>query len=287
MPKKSATKAERWLLSKQIEELRVFASDGEQRKVCVDKPIKDVRQLLRKKPTRFRELMGLVSGSFEVLGGWWGAVGAVTVLRGDVQGWGDIAHQLLLQSFSSWIRHAWITRDQMWDKEVVSCSLMFGVEPHTLCHAIAMGNDSWAHPFGRHLLSNFRNFGRGDRVYFYTEALHPFVLKMFAKWVGEDLDFRPDVEKPLGRYHQIFDTWADPQRFGQAIVDICDYHCEQCFDGPGYPMFVYPPYNIFPVEIISLLRIRRVLGLDTPTIAHRLLDSPLMHPPSSATTGER
>jgi len=63
---------------------------------------------------------------------------------------------------------------------------------------------------------------------------------------------------------------------------VCDYHCQQCFDSPGEQAdFVWFPYNVFPVEILAIQRVRKDLGLSVPLIVHPLLDSPLVQVPST------
>ena len=119
----------------------------------------------------------------------------------------------------------------------------------------------------------------GDNVFFYTERLGPYILKLYSQWTRQELSFRPDVADPLGRYQRVFDKWSSTDELAEAISDICDLHCEESFDVGSYPMFVYPPYNIFPVEILALLRVRSDLGLKTPVIDHPLLRSALCSPP--------
>lgn len=44
-------------------------------------------------------------------------------------------------------------------------------------------------------------------------------------------------------------------------------------------MFVFEPFNILPVEIMAVYRVRRELGLETPIVDHPLIQSPLFSPP--------
>jgi hypothetical protein len=43
----------------------------------------------------------------------------------------------------------------------------------------------------------------------------------------------------------------------------------------GYQEFSWSPYEVFPVEILAVYRLRQLLNLETPAIRHQLMDSPL------------
>ncbi len=60
----------------------------------------------------------------------------------------------------------------------------------------------------------------------------------------------------------------------KAIEAACHYHCARSFEDPnGYPEFAWEPYNVFPVDILAIRRVRDDLGLGTPDVHHPLLDS--------------
>jgi hypothetical protein len=189
----------------------------------------------------------------------------------------------LYDAWAARYRHAFIAYDRSYDepRNPATAALFTGKEALTLCHAIATADDDFAHAFGAHLLVTFEKTDGGDKLYFNSEPLFPFVLKLYSVWVGKEIEFRADVSDPLRRYRQVFDHWHSPSDLGRALLDLCDLHCEEAIDRGGASAFAFHPYNVFPVEIMSILRIRRLLGLDTPEISHPLMETPLLTPPKT------
>ncbi len=233
------------------------------------------------KKGKLQSVYGLINSSLAMLSWECMTKGAIAVLNNDMQGWKELRRGFLYDAWAARYRHAFIVHDNCYDEphNPASAAIFEGKEALTLSHAIATGDDKFARGFGKHLLANFEKTGGGDKVYFYTMPFFPFVLKLFSIWVGKEIAFCADVAQPLGRYQQIFDSWADASSLTAALLDLCDLHCEEAVDKGGYPAFAYHPYNLFPVEIMSIYRIRQSLSLETPQVAHPLLQSKLFYPP--------
>ena len=173
-------------------------------------------------------------------------------------------------------------QDNSYDKNPSSSAIFDGKEALTFCHAIATGDDDFAHGLGKHLISNLERTNGSDKILFYTIPLYPFAMKLYSIWSQIPVTYRADVLQPLGRYQQIFDNWTKPDKLADSLLDICDFHCEESTDAKNaYAAFAFHPYNLFPVEIMSIYRIREKLGLETPHIDHPLLSSLLLNPPKS------
>lgn len=87
----------------------------------------------------------------------------------------------------------------------------------------------------------------------------------------------------LGVYAQIFDVWNEPTKLITALHAAADYHVQN-LDLPPYSdedifEFTGAPYDIFPVEIHAIYRVRQRLGLETPRIDHPLMNTPFGNPP--------
>ncbi|HMP58612.1 MAG TPA: hypothetical protein PKD86_04600 [Gemmatales bacterium] len=285
MIKRKPRLVERWRLESQVRGLTKFIASKEQQDASLNLGTTTIEKLLARKPSKFREVMGYSSGSLTTTGMWQATAGGLSAFSATgpkEANWRQVRLGLIQLAAAAWLRHSWVLREKCWDKESTATSMFDFLEPHTLCHAIATGDDVFAHRFGRHLLANFRLTKGGDRIFFYSFDFLPFAFKLYCTWIGEEITFRDDVANPLGWYQQIFDAWHEPQQLRSALLDICDYHCQQALDQDVSAQFGYHPYNIFPVEIMALLRIRKELGLPTPDFEHKLITgNPLLHPPAT------
>ena len=209
--------------------------------------------------------------------------GAISIIDNDMEGWKELRRGFLYDAWAARLRHAFVVHDNCYDdrQNAVSAAIFdfSGTEALTLCHAIATGDDDFAHSFGRHLLANYEKTNGGDTFFFYFKPFYPFVLKLYSVWIGQEISLRPDVADPLKRYQQVFDHWESSSDLAAALLDLCDLHCAEVVDNSGYPAFSHQPYNLFPVEIMSIFRIRKELGLETPEVDHPLLHSALLKPP--------
>lgn len=230
---------------------------------------------------KMQAVYGLICSSLVTLAGELMTAGAIGVVGGDTRSWEVLRRGFLYDAWAARFRHAFIAFDRSYDqpRNPATAALFIGKEALTLCHAIATADDDFAHAFGAHLLATFEKTAGGDKLYFYNEPFFPFVLKLYSVWVGQEIEFRADVSDPLRRYRQVFDHWHSPSDLGNALLDLCDLHCEEAVDNGGAAAYAFHPYNVFPVEIMAVLRIRRLLGLETPEISHQLLQTPLVTPP--------
>lgn len=77
-----------------------------------------------------------------------------------------------------------------------------------------------------------------------------------------------------GPYTAIFRTWTSPGSLAESIASICDYHLKHIkYSLRDGGEFFTVSSRAFPLEVLCLRRIRRKMGLDTPSISHPLLDS--------------
>ena len=217
---------------------------------------------------------------------WPSTAGAVKVLHGESEGWSQLRLAFLCHAWKIRLRFAVFDEE----KDYAAASYLLvntllssdQIEPHWLAEAIATNDDARAHGFGRKLIQCFHETGVGDPYFFYLIPFQPFMFKLYCLWVGEEISFSDDVADPLGPYQPLIDAWDDEDEFAEALVQACDYHCQESFDrAKGYPPFVWGPYDVYPVEILAIQRVRRDLGLPTPEIDHPLLASALCHPPET------
>jgi hypothetical protein len=92
-----------------------------------------------------------------------------------------------------------------------------------------------------------------------------------------------DIERPgvasLGVYRAIFDSWHEPVDFASALLDACDYHLDHATYSDADKEFLTAPYDLFPVDIVAIARVREKQGLPMPELDHPLMKTPLAKPP--------
>ncbi|MHB1425943.1 MAG: hypothetical protein ACYC3I_22495 [Gemmataceae bacterium] len=273
----------KWDLKQLVREADKFTTDPEWIAVQRDGPRREIlKELDRPSKDLWRHTAPFVGGSLGVLATWETTAGAVAVCKGNAAGWTQLRLGFLYQTWSTRCHFAREDTVKGNPKYTNVNPLFETLEAHCLAHAIATGEDAFAHGFGQKLIANFHECGGGDPIAFYHVPFRPFMFKLYTLWAGVDITFRDDVPDPIGRYQQLIDSWQDAEAFPQALRDACDYHCVQCIDDADLKHdFVWPPYHIFPVEILAIQRIRRDLGLPVPDIHHPLLESPLMQVPAT------
>jgi hypothetical protein len=270
-----------WTLEDQMHDMQEMANDAGQVTAGLDWPIKSVLKQLENPSKKLRERTAPLIVSLNIAASSHETHGALAVLKGDPNGWCRMRLGFLYRAWSIRCRYAMVDREQG-NKGLTYTPLLHDREPQFLMEAIATGDHACAHGLGRKVMANFQMHGGGDPLHFYSIPFQPFVFKLYLLWIGEAFAFRNDIGRPLGPFQPIIDRWEKKEDFAKALLELCDYHCEQTFGDEKRGVntsFSWWPYNVFPVEILAIQRIRRDLGLPCPPIDHPLLKSPLVKVP--------
>ena len=116
----------------------------------------------------------------------------------------------------------------------------------------------------------------GDEYFWESRTFELFVLRLGQK--QEKLLLRDAIQRrDLGPYAKVLEHWDAPDRLGDAIYDLCEYHCDNMYSrgNDWTSVFVHNPFDLLPCEIQAIYAIRRKLGLETPRVEHPLLATPL------------
>lgn len=179
-------------------------------------------------------------------------------------------------------------RDGFWHVRVMSAwfGVMGGQRPRallsfndtgiTLAAALALGLMEDARELGPRLNADL---ARGVFHGVENTRVAPFVLRLFGEWSGEAVTDPRVLGADLGGFGPLLAAWRTPDAaaFTAALLGGCDEHVLQSgepTDETGYD-FHELVYRLFPVELLAVLRLRRLEGLTTPVIDHPLLASPL------------
>ncbi|MBM4068781.1 MAG: WGR domain-containing protein [Planctomycetes bacterium] len=191
--------------------------------------------------------------------------GVTSVLQGRPEGWPRI--HLALQ-YEVWSIH--LQRHMGKRQEIDQIPDHGG---RLLALAWSLGDLSIVRWLGEAMLKHPEHFS------WHFTPLEPYLLQLYALWKNIEINWANYPKAKLGVYQQIFSAWEDPAKLSVALEMCCDYHLLRTGES-GYQEFSWSPYDIFPVEILAVHRVRELLGLPTPMIAHALMDSPLGKLPS-------
>lgn len=215
--------------------------------------------------------------SMEIVSSWFGVLAAHQLLKRQHEGW----HALQM----SYAFRAWVTRLKLREIEIGLSRARLDIpwsHVTNLAHALAIRDDALANILGPVFLGNLE--GKNQWCHPWTDCLFQvFTVKLYAKLRGLSFNPIPENAFPLGVYDDILNAWDDIDRLESALIRACDYHWEetQDMDDLGHVgAFSWTPYNIFPVEIHAIRRVREDQGLPMPTIDHPLMQTMLAHPPA-------
>ncbi|MCF6442959.1 hypothetical protein L1077_26400 [Pseudoalteromonas luteoviolacea] len=112
-----------------------------------------------------------------------------------------------------------------------------------------------------------------------------FILRLLSHYNGTDeiqkeLDIKCAYDVPL--FNRLVENWAteDTKYLSELLIQAADRHTHQCrqdswnnnrfYDFQNWDLEYY-----YPFEILAIERLRKLKGLTTPRIEHRILDTPL------------
>jgi hypothetical protein len=162
----------------------------------------------------------------------------------------------------------------------------------SLAHMLALGWTKQAILFGNEQLprvasgyfSYFKHDGSLGRV-------GKLIFRLFAEWQGVPLALEYDAAD-IPEYRAVLDCWRDvtTERLTPALLRCCDWHLEQTAQGNDEISYEFEDSYAFayPIEILAVLRLRELIGLENPKLDHPLMNSPLgvLPPPQPWYTDE-
>jgi len=191
-----------------------------------------------------------------------GRLGMVAVLEGRPEGWAELQRVL-------YYHHCRI--------EVHPSSLSIADSAAVLLNSIAFGETEMS----MRLAAIIREAHSDPRIFGWAEnALPGFGTRLWGLAVGREMmTVHPDTPRePV--LERIFSVWNDADAFTEALAGLCDWHLRESLESSGpYPAFLRPPYELLPIDVLAVVRVRELLGLPVVLPNHPLLDLPLAHPP--------
>lgn len=106
--------------------------------------------------------------------------------------------------------------------------------------------------------------------YWEERRLEPFVLDVCDLRRGSAASRVTLTNEP---YSPLIRAWNDPDALNTALVNACEYHCQNMIDrGQDWnPEFKWSPFDLLPCEVILVRAVRNSLGLPMPDVSHPLI----------------
>lgn len=239
------------------------------------------------KHTSSPSMGGLIAlgGGCGLLAQHYGIDGVIAVLKGDAGGWALVHRAVLYYRWQLRICRAPLRHPEAFASysEKAFLRKMERVAACLACFARACGLEE-LEAEALATLCEIPNWpGSVDQKHWTRRIFEPFVMVLLKRIRGESVH-KEFATRDLGVYGEVIEAWENPTQLGQALSHICDYHCQQ-MDGDvfkWYPEFDRPPFDLLPVEILAIRRIRQQLGLAMPEVQHPLLDLPTANLPPPA-----
>lgn len=252
---------------------RQYIATPANREWAFDSNLQSIRGMLG--ATNWRQVKPL-GGAMSLLGEWYCTRALFEIFDGASDGWATMRRGLYWRYWGSCFdceaharRNPHIRGRPM--------GVIGNAEDYALLFAHACGtrDDEVAQWLGSKLLQAIGPEKEADWGLPFPEA----AVRLYVRWKHVSADLSRHSFVGLGPYQAMLDTWDDAAEFSSALMTLCDYHCkyargEYDEDSENPPAFGLAPYNLFPVDILVIQRIRTDQGLMTVCM-HPLLDTPL------------
>jgi hypothetical protein len=212
-----------------------------------------------------------VADSLATLATVFGIKGIVSVFDGKIEGWEHVERSV---SYHFWCLKLRVESFFKSAHRQPNLTNYVSRIASILCYAIASETTVWEDYAAKALSAIVGNADALDAGYWGRRKFEPFVLalenyKRRGVWLSEH-------SSSGSVYTDIIENW-DGEKFLESLTNVCDYHCQNMEDasGEGNAEFKYPPFDIFPIEVLAIFKVRARYELGMPKINHPLLKTPL------------
>lgn len=121
--------------------------------------------------------------------------------------------------------------------------------------------------------------GLQDGLFYYVNntRVAPFIIGLYSEFVGLSLPAYPVTPMNDPVYAKLAEVWTteDTYVIVEALLAACDLHIERARNTTKREVFEFSRggFDLQPVEILMVLRLREARGLDVPTISHPVMNT--------------
>lgn len=208
--------------------------------------------------------------------GWLECQGILKLLDGDSSGWALLNQGNTASYIGSYADYQLIAQ---WTRGPDHVGASMNSIYSTVGMAFVLGHRRDAERQARLVLESYRrgHFGCGSIVD--THPVYHLLLRIWADWMEIDPPEwgRGATQEPI--LNELFSNWklADPDALAPYLLNACDFHTHRCRvtkkGSQDWYEFETKRYHRFPVEILTIFRIRQWMGLSNPKLDHPLMGS--------------
>lgn len=251
---------DRWL----VEQIKWIETPG-WREQLFDETLRDLGSYLTSREVS-RSAVAVSIGSLEQVGRWYEMAGGLDVACGNPAGWNTIYRSIRYRAAGFWIAYFGLG--------TLACDPAM-----LLTLSVALADRRMADLLARLIIQ-----GVPKPISAYCEiGFEPFAIWLYGQSIGQQIS--PPAFKPAeygDQYRAVRDCWNNPAALDQELKRLCDVHVAfAILDGEGDVGQFHEPYNICPLEIVAIQRVRAAQGLPNFPVEHPLMTSPLAAIPTA------
>ncbi len=270
--KRSTKHAKGWDLASLQAYYQTWTQSKTNKKFCRDNPRKELPALLANPEVPATFL--LIDSQLENLALWENSLGVHLVFTGDPAGWSHLRFALDFQEWNLRINRYEYAK-ALANGRSLSVYLIHGDLCRCFAQAVALKHDQFADWCGQWMVNELLA-PTGFLQAWNDTPFHSLMAWLYATWHKCGISLNDKRFQNLGVYQPIVDGWNDDTAFQTALIQACDYHCLRSDPdiNEGEAEFWPSPFDVFPGEILAMMRIRHELLGSKVAVSHPLLDSP-------------
>lgn len=244
-----------------------------------DRPREELPALIAE-PSDFPTL-GKIASALGHIALWENSYGIHCILEGEEAGWARMALAVRFQEWQLRIQRFRFAKLLATRGRVLHLSEVPGELSRAFAQAVALKIDSVADWCGQVMLDEL-SAPTGFLQEWDQSPFHDFMAWLYAKWQGQALPECLGSERDYGAYEPFVRGWESDTSVKKALLQACNYHCLRSDgDVDCEAEFWHTPFDIFPGEMLAILRLRQILTGTVVKVDHPLLQSPVCRVPEA------
>lgn len=217
-----------------------------------------------------------VADSLGMLATYYGIRGEVAISDGEASGWEQVSRSMMYCYWALMLKAKAFSKTSFLQgiQTVPNLTNQLSIAGCLLAGLIAADRRDLAASVADVLAGMLTVKGAVDSGYLEQRRFEPFMLWLYSVYSqGPAL---PEIKSTdLGIYQSVIDEWTNGQGLAHALEGLCHYHLSKAEDNGGAwdPEFKYAPFDLLPLEVHAIFRVRQQLGLTVPAISSPLLSA--------------
>lgn len=215
-----------------------------------------------------------VSDSLGMLAVFHGIQGELAICAGDISGWEEVSRAMTYRYWGLMLRAKAFSKTSFLQgiRTVPNLTNQLSSAGCLLAGFIVADRHDLAESVADVLVGMLTVDGTVDSGYLKERRFEPFMLWLYSVYSGGTAPVLIESMN-LGIYQKVIDSWADEQKLVGVLEEVCQYHLANSEDKGGAwdPEFKNPPFDLLPLEVVAILKVRQQIGLTSPAVTSPLL----------------